>query len=68
MPERKEVLIRNILSVHRTINNANLKSAFSLKANLTENLTFKLFPGSFYGFYKSKNESRGPWRDIRAQW
>lgn len=54
MPERKEVLIRNILSVYRTINNANLKSAFSLKANLTENLTFKLFPGSFYGFLQKQ--------------
>lgn len=45
-----------------------LKSVFSLKANLVENLTFHFFPGRFYGFDRSKNESHGPWRGIRTQW
>lgn len=45
-----------------------LRSASSLKAKLVENLTFRLFPGRFYGFDRSRKESHDPWRGIRAQW
>ena len=50
-------------AVYRSLSNADLRLLFTLKAKLlVENLTFQLFPGRFYGFNRSENESLCPQR------
>lgn len=47
--------------MYRSLSNAYLRLLFILKAKLlVENLTFHLFPGRFYGFDRSENESHCP--------
>ena len=50
-------------AVYRSLSNADRRLLFTLKAKLlVENLTFQLFPGGFYGFIRSENESHCPQR------